>query len=290
MDKDTAIGHDGPIKIDLSQILKSRKATARIPGFVVRRLERLICQDSLNEMLQVAYPRRGAQFCRAVLDHLDIKVAVSHADRLPLPSKSVIYVCNHPLGGLDGMALIEYVSRRHGVEPLFVVNDLLMAVEPLSDVFLPINKHGSQSRGAVAGIDAAMASDRPVIIFPAGLCSRLINGRVTDLEWQKMFIIKARHSGRIIVPLYFRGHNTGRFYNLARWRKRLGIKFNMEMVLLPSEVFKARGKHFEIICGAPVDPSSLSADARGAAAEVRRIADDLVHDTQLPSLRESNSK
>lgn len=270
MDNREASTTAGPIKIDLAGVLKSRKATAGIPQFVVRRLEKLICQDRLNEMLRVAYPRRGAEFCKAVLDHLGIHINVEGAERMPdADNRRVIYVSNHPLGGLDGMALIDMVTRRHGIEPRFVVNDLLMAVEPLSEVFLPINKHGGQQRSGATAIDEAMADDRPVIIFPAGLCSRRRNGRVADLEWRKMFVMKARRYGRPIIPLYFDARNSDRFYSLARWRERLGIKLNIEMALLPGEIFKAAGSTFRVICGEPIDAAALHADARQAAADVR---------------------
>lgn len=269
MEKESIQEATGPIQIDLSAILKSRKGTRRIPAFAVSWLKRLIRQDELNAMLAAAYPRRGAAFCCAVLDHLGIAVNVRHAERLPEVNRRVVYASNHPLGGLDGMALIDWVTRRHGVEPQFIVNDLLMAVEPLSDVFLPINKHGSQSRKALEDIDAAMASDRPVVIFPAGLCSRRRGGQVADLEWQKMFVMKARKFGRDIVPIHFAGRNSSFFYRFARLRELSGIKFNVEMALLPGELVKARGSRFDIICGNPVDPHSLPAEPREAAALLR---------------------
>lgn len=266
----------GPINIDLGRILGERKGTRCVPGFVVRWLSRLIHQDELNEMLRVAYPARGAAFCRAVLDHLGVRVSVRCEERLPAPSlRRVIYVSNHPLGGLDGMALIDWATRRHGVEPRFVVNDLLMAVEPLGDVFLPVNKHGGQSRRSIAAIDSALAEDRPLIIFPAGLCSRSRGGVVADLEWKKMFVQKARQTGRLILPLHFKGSNSRRFYRLARLRERLGIRLNIEMALLPGEVFRARGKEFEIVCGNPVDAAALPGDAQDVAADLRRYVIDL---------------
>lgn len=261
----------GPIKIDLGAVLRERKATRCVPGFVVSWLKRLIRQDELNAMLQTVYPARGAEFCHAVLDHLGVSVSVSHEERLPAAEqRRVIYVSNHPLGGLDGMALIDWVTRRHGVEPRFVVNDLLMAVEPLREVFLPINKHGGQSRDAIAAIDRALADDRPVIIFPAGLCSRRRGGVVADLEWKKMFVLKARQTGRPILPLHFKGFNSSRFYRLANLRERVGIKLNVEMALLPGEIFKARGKAFEIVCGDPIDAAALAGDAQTVAARIRQ--------------------
>lgn len=270
-----ASSSEGPIRLDLKQILSTRSATRRIPAFIVRRLEKLICQDKLNEMLQVAYPRRGAEFCRAVLDHLKVKVEVEHAERLPDHSERVLYVSNHPLGGLDGMALIDWVTTRHGVEPRFVVNDLLMAVEPLSEVFLPINKHGAQSRKSVVDIDAAMEGDRPVIVFPAGLCSRRQSGKVADLKWNKMFVQQAIRWNRTVVPLRFCGENSPRFYRCASLREKVGIKFNIEMALLPSEVFRAAGKTFKVVCGDPVVPADLAGDPRARAAALRQYVIDL---------------
>lgn len=267
---------EGPIRIDVGDVLQSRlgKRSARVPRWLIHRLERLICQDKLNEMLRVAYPRRGAEFCQAVIEHLGISVNVKGASNLPVNPRA-IFVCNHPLGGLDGMALIHFIASHYGCQPRFVVNDLLMAVEPLREVFLPINKHGAQSRGSLAAIDEAMATDAPVLIFPAGLCSRRRDGRVADLEWRKMFVQKAREFGRDIVPLRFCGENSATFYRTARWRERLGIKFNIEMALLPSEIFKAEGKTFTITVGTPVACRDLSTDSRAETARIRRTVDSL---------------
>lgn len=263
------------IKIDLQQVLRDRLGgRARwIPRALVRRLERLVCQDEMNAMLDEAYPRRGSEFCQAVLDHLSIAVDITGIENMPpRDNRRVIFCSNHPLGGLDGMALIKFVAEYYGgVEPLFIINDLLMAIEPLRDVFVPVNKHGQQSRHTIAAIDEAMASDRPVLIFPAGLCSRRRNGVVRDLEWQKMFVQKARQWGRDIVPLRFVGQNSDSFYTWARRRERLGIRFNAEMVLLPGEVFKSRGKRFEIEVLPIIPAASLASDARTEAARIRQL-------------------
>lgn len=262
----------GPVKIDVGAVLKSRLGAkaSRVPGFLVRGLERLIRQDELNDLLEYGWPRRGAEFCRAVVDRLDITVRAEGVDgyKANAPGRP-LFVSNHPLGGLDGMVLIDLVATITGREPFFVVNDLLMAVEPLTDVFVPINKHGAQSKAASAALDRAMASDRPVIVFPAGMCSRRRGGKVADLEWQKMFVRKARQHGRTIVPTYFDAENSTLFYRMASLRERLGIKFNLEMVLLPGEVVKKRGANFTVTLGAPVDPMAVE-DVRGETDLVRK--------------------
>lgn len=259
-----------PIRIDVGAVLNSRLGNRKVPRWLVRPIEKLIRQDRLNDMLAYAYPRRGADFCAAVIEHLGIKIDVVGKQNFPADRRA-IFVSNHPLGGLDGMTLIDLIARQYGCEPLFIVNDLLMAVEPLTDVFLPINKHGAQSRGSIAAIDSAMASDRPVIIFPAGLCSRRQNGRIADLEWKKMFAQKAVEYHRDIVPMHFGAVNSPSFYRWANLRKRSGIKLNIEMALLPGEIFKQEGKIFTVSIAPAVSWRSLPRDFHKGALMIRQM-------------------
>lgn len=267
----------GPIKIDLQQVLKAKmgKKARWVPGWLVRRLERTIHQQELNDLLTHNYPRRGAEFCRGVLSDLDVKVDVIDMENLPDPSnRRVLIVSNHALGGLDGMALIDVFQRRYGGQVYFLVNDMLMAIEPLTDVFVPVNTVGAQSRQALMRVDQVMAGDDPVLIFPAGLVSRLgSHGVIQDLEWKKMFVNKAVKYHRDIIPVFFDGENSRFFYKFARFRRRSGIKFNIEMIYLPGEVFGSRGKTFSIRCGHTIPWQTLKDGAKAAAtaADIKNI-------------------
>lgn len=278
----TECNDDKAIKIDLKGIIRQRLggASRLIPPFMVRKLEDLICQEKLNELLERNFPLTGADFCRAVLNDLNINVRVINTQRLPeADDKRLIIVSNHPLGGLDGMVLIDTFTRRYGNGVRFIVNDLLTAVRPLAGVFLPINTHGRQNRQAITAIDHEMRGDNPIIIFPAGICSRQDKkgAEVADREWKKMFINKAIEHHRDIVPLFFDGVNSPRFYTGARRREALGLKFNFEMALLPSEVFRSEGKSFRINCGERISWECFSGgnEAADEAQAVRRIVYDL---------------
>ncbi|MDE6192864.1 MAG: 1-acyl-sn-glycerol-3-phosphate acyltransferase [Muribaculaceae bacterium] len=255
------------LQLDIEGILRKRIPSRKqkfIPGFLYGALSRLIHQDELNEMLRIGYPSQGSEFSRKVLEHLDIEVTVDGAENLPAKDRRVVFASNHPLGGLDGIALIAVLGQRYGDENIrFLVNDLLMNVEPLGTVFLPINKYGSQARAAAEAINAEYASDRQIVIFPAGLVSRLHpGGEVHDLKWQKAFVQKAIENDRDIVPVRFVALNRKRFYRLAKWRKKLGIKVNIEQATLPAELCASRGKRFRIIIGQPVSVSELRASGR----------------------------
>ena len=264
------------LRVDISATLNSRasKYAKFIPGFMVKWLEHTICQDELNGILERTSGKRGAEFCHAVLDDLDIKYNVIGADNMPL-NRRVVIVSNHPLGALDGIALIDWVSKIYGPGVKFIVNDLLMAVKPLDNVFLPINKHGKQSRKSSSNIEEVFAGNDP--IFPAGLVSRKRDEGIRDLKWQKMFINKAVQYHRDIIPVYFDGKNSPFFYNFAKLRTRVGLKFNIEMIYLPREIFRSRHARFTIVAGKPI-PYNRFKGGRNAAIEakaMKRIVYDL---------------
>lgn len=261
------------LRIDVDAVLRAKlpRHYRFLPRFAIKWLSRTICQDQLNWLLEHNKGKKDADFCEGVLNDLNVTLSVTGADKIDTSNRRVTIASNHPLGGLDGMALIAYFTRLYGGKLHFLVNDLLMAIKPLDGVFLPVNTHGGQSREAIRIADEAFAGNDPIIIFPAGLCSRRGNdGSVADLEWKKTFVNKSRQYKRDIIPVHFDGHNSDFFYKLARRREKLGLKFNIEMIYLPSEVFKNEGSHFTITIGTPIPFSSLPA-SRDSSAEAARI-------------------
>lgn len=245
------------LRVDIDAVLRARapKYYKWIPSAAVHALERYVRQDELNRLLDVTRGKTGSEFARGLLDDLKVEYAVEGRNLLPKLDVPVTYVSNHPLGALDGICLIDWIARRHGCEPAFVVNDLLSVIRPLDNIFIPINKHGRQSRGAASEVDAAFNDlKRPLIMFPAGMCSRQNShgGEIRDLKWNKMFVQKSSEAGRTVVPLRFEGENSEAFYRLARRREKLGLKFNAEMLRLPREFVDGRGKTFKIKVGKPI--------------------------------------
>ncbi len=255
------------MNINLTEIIRNRlgRKSRFIPGPLLRVLERIICQDELNAMLEYAHPARGSEFSKKILEHLNIRLQIEGLQHLP-ENEPLVFASNHPLGGLDGIALVAVLGDRYGDDRIRVlVNDLLLNVEPLRHVFLPVNKFGAQGRKAALALNDALTSGLHVLMFPAGLVSRLqknagskdSKSTIRDLQWQKTFVSKAIENHRRIIPIRFEAQNSMRFYKLARLRKRLKIKFNIEQVLLPSEVTKSHNKTFTITFLPPVDPATL---------------------------------
>lgn len=251
------------LQLDLDAILRKRlprRVSRWLPRVATAALERLICQDGLNALLRGAFPAEGSAFSASILKQLGIEVTVEGLERYRGQSR-LIFACNHPLGGLDGIAMVKILGDAFGDENIRVmVNDMLMNVEPLAGVFLPINKYGSQARQAAVAINKAYASEMNMCVFPAGLVSRLgDDGEVRDLQWQKAVAAKAIEFDRYIVPVRFEALNAMSFYRLARLRKKLGVKVNLEQALLPRQIFHARGARFRVIFGEAVSPAELAA-------------------------------
>lgn len=244
-----------PLHVDVGDLLKAKvpQHFSRIPKWLISCIKRIIHQDELNEFLHLYGHLRGADFAEALIQHLDININVRGLDNIPANDSRLIFSCNHPLGALDGIAIISLLGHKYPGNFRFIVNDMLMVIPTLAPIFLPVNKHGAQSRNAAATLSDCMTDDFAIATFPAGLCSRNTHGNVIeDLPWKKTFISCARHYNRTVVPMHFSGRNSSAFYRLAKLRKFLGIKLNIEMVLLPREIFKCKGKQFTITFGKPI--------------------------------------
>ncbi len=273
-----------PIKIDVDKVLRDRltKHYKYIPRFVVRWLERTICQDKLNAILTKMAGKNSVDAATAALDEMDITVNATGLDHLP--EGRFMFVSNHPLGGLDGLALISLLGNRYDKKIKFLVNDLLMAVEPLRGVFLPVNKYGNQARAAAVQIEEALQSDNQFITFPAGLCSRMQpDGSIADLPWQKAAVAHAINHQRDIVPIFFDAHNSRFFYRFAKWRKKLGIKFNIELIFLPKEMIKKSGSTLRVMIGEPIPWNTL--DATHPKQEAARLREIVINMAPTPANR-----
>jgi putative hemolysin len=220
-----------------------------LPKFILNYIKKIIHQDELNAIVVDNKNSFGLDFLDAVLKGFGVKIIYKGLENIPEDGRWIV-ASNHPLGGLDGMALMWVVGKRRK-DIAFPVNDLLMNIENLKGLFIPINKHGSNA-GNVRLIEETFASDKAMLYFPAGLCSRKQKGGICDLEWKKSFISKARTHKRDIIPCHINGRNSDWFYNLARFRAFLGLKANIEMLYLVDEMYRQRNKEIVITFGKPI--------------------------------------
>lgn len=243
--------------VDVEQVIKSKNPRLHrlLPRFILNYIKRTLHEDEMNYGLEKYKDVHGIDFTGASLEFLGAKVESVNPENIPTTG-GVIVAANHPLGGLDGIALIYAVSRVRR-DAKFLVNDILLFFKNFGDVFVPVNKVGRNSKGALSKIDDVYASSDAVLVFPAGLVSRKQKGGIRDLDWKKSFVTKAITYKRPIVPVFIEGKNTNWFYNLASFRKKIGIKANIEMFYLADEMFKQQGKPIRIHFGKPFSSELL---------------------------------
>ena len=247
--------------IDIDEIVRGKAgAKARfVPRFVLSWLKRIIHQDEVNEFILSEGDKQGMPWLDDCMEYLGTTLNVKGLENLPDDSDGRLFtfVSNHPLGGPDGVALGHLLGHRYDGRIKYLVNDLLMNLHGLAPFFVPINKTGKQSRNFPQLVEAVFNSPNHIIMFPAGLCSRRIGGQIHDLPWQKTFITKSVETRRDIVPIRFDGRNSDFFYRIANVGKRLGLKFNIAMLYLVDELYKNRGKTFDVTIGKPIPYSTF---------------------------------
>ena len=244
-------------EIDIGAVLQTKapRLSQRIPAFAVQWLRRTIHEAEINHILRTYWDLPPQEFIRAFFREWEVTYSAEGLERLDPKGRS-LFVANHPFGGMDGMMLADKLIERFG-DARVVVNDLLMHLEPLRPLWIPVNKYGAQNAAYARKFDEEMFGERQILTFPAGLCSRRIRGEVTDLPWKSSFLKKAYASQRQIVPLFVEGRLSNFFYRMTALRKMLGVKFNIELLWLPDEMFSQKGRHFRIVAGEPIPMAEL---------------------------------
>ena len=247
------------INIEKAIASKNPRLLKLLPGFLLRYIKRVIHEDELNDAIYRNRHRHDIDFVNAAMEEFGANTSVRGEENIPREG-GVIMAANHPLGGLDGIAFMK-VAGQYRPDIRFFVNDLLMALKNFAPIFVPVNKHGRNSSEYTQKFEEVYASDACLLIFPAGLVSRRQEHRkVMDLMWRKSFITKAIQYHKNVVPVYIDGHNSKFFYNLAYWRKKIGIKANLEMFYLVDEMYRQKGKTISFIFGEPISWETFTRD------------------------------
>ena len=242
--------------IDIDKILASKMGDKAkfVPKFLVRWLKRIIHEDEVNRFLWESRDKSGTEWLTECVRYLDMDIKIEGIENLPDKNDGKLYtfVSNHPLGGQDGVALGSIIGKHYDGNFRYLVNDLLLNLPGLAPVSIGINKTGKQSRDFPRMVEAGFQSNNHMLMFPAGLNSRKINGVIHDLPWKKTFISKSVEYQRDVVPIYFSGRNSERFYRIANWQKKLGLKINIAMLFLVDEMYRNVHKSFTVKIGKPI--------------------------------------
>ena len=243
--------------IDIDAVLQGKmgKKARWVPRPAVSWLKKTIHQDEVNDFLWESRGLTGTPWLKATMKYLDMTLEIECAENLPSKDDGRLYtfVSNHPLGGIDGVALGSIIGEHFDDNFRYLVNDLLMNLPGLAPLCIPINKTGKQSRDFPAMVEAGFRSDHHMLMFPAGICSRKgSDGQIRDIDWKKTFVSKSVETHRDVVPIHFGGRNSEKFYRIANLGDRLKLKFTIATLWLVDEMYKNVGKTFRVTIGKPI--------------------------------------
>lgn len=210
-------------------------------------LRYLLHEKEFIEFEQLYPYVKGADFAETVLEYFDFGYCVSDKDRERIPATGkVVIVSNHPIGSLDGLALIKLVSEVRS-DLKVVANDLLMAIKPLHPILMPVNNmNGNTPKKNIEAINRHLSDDGALVIFPAGEVSRMSAAGVRDGDWHRGFLNFARANKAPILPIYVDARNSAFFYALSAVYKPLSTLF------LVREMFKQANKRMNVKIGDPI--------------------------------------
>ncbi len=238
--------------INLSKTLKEQypSLAKKMPGIVIAILKKIIMQKEMNMAINKYIDYLGYPFTSKMVEELNLTLDIRGQENLPENGRC-FFVANHLYGILDGMILGHIVGTKYGTF-MGIGNDAFHLIPQLVSTVAAVNVYGKSAKAQILELDKIYKSDVPINHFPAGEVSRKYNGIIQDKEWQKSFITKAISEKRDIVPVYFHGGNSRLFYSVHSIRKFFGIKANVELMLLPRELFNKRNKKIIVSIGKPI--------------------------------------
>ena len=266
--------------IDIDKILRDKMGAKVkfVPSFAVNWLKRILHEDEVNQFLWDSRGLTGTEWLTECVRYLDMTLQIEGLENLPDKDDGKLYtfVSNHPLGGQDGVALGSIIGKHYDGRFRYLVNDLLLNLPGLKPVSIGINKTGKQGRDFPRMVEAGFKSDNHILMFPAGLNSRKINGKIHDLEWKKTFIAKSVEYQRDVVPIFFGGRNSDRFYRIARFSDKYVKKVNIAMLFLVDEMYRNVGKTFRVVIGKPIPWQTF--DKSRTSMEWAKYVEDMVYE------------
>ena len=234
-----------------AQIKKSNSSLLkRLPRFVINGLARICYQDEINRILTKYEDAVGFDFLPKILKELNIQVEIEGLENLPESGKC-FFVANHPFGIADGLILTNIIATKYG-ELKAIGNEVFVLIPQLQPFIAAVNVFGINPKEYLQCLDQLFNSEIPITHFPAGKVSRIRSLKVRDNKWHKSFVSKSVSCKRAVVPFYFYGRNSNLFYAVFLFRKTFGIKANLELALLPHELFNKRNKTIRVKIGTPI--------------------------------------
>lgn len=257
--------------LHLEQVLDAKfPAFAAQPEIIARPvlklLKRIAREDDANAFLGQCEGLEGFEFVDRMLEYFNFSYRVVGREIENIPAEGpVVIVANHPLGLLDGVALLKLVGEvRRDVR--IVANDVLMEFNAMRSLMLPVrNMGGGDNRANVGAIEAALDRGEAVIVFPSGEVSRAGLTGIRDPRWRGGFLRFAEYARAPVLPVRLRGRNSALFYGVSTIFRPLST------LMLLREPHIQRNGTLEVRIGEPIPWKALAALDVPREEKIRRV-------------------
>jgi len=238
--------------INIAHIIKNSdsKFLKSLPDFTIKIIAKIIRQEELNKIFHKYSAFEGVDLLPKLIEEFNIKIEIEGKENLPDNGKCV-FVANHPFGLLDGLILTYIVGEKYG-NLKAIGNEAFMFIPNLRPIIANVSVFAKNRRKHIIELEKVYASDIPITHFPYGLVSRIDKFKIQDKYWKKSFVTKAISNQRDVVPIRFYGRNSKLFYAIYLFRHIFRIKTNIELIFLPRELFRKRGKTIKVKIYKPI--------------------------------------
>jgi putative hemolysin len=245
-------------KIDLGEIIKAKspetieKMHPFFKDIFIKILEKIVKLDEINKFLEINH-QSDFDFIDELFEYIDFSYSVSSKDRKKIPSQGkLICVSNHPLGALDGLALLSVIGEvRQDVK--IVANDVLMSLDDLKNLFLAYNVFSkTPQKDNIKNIVKSIEREEAIIFFPAAEVSRFSHRGIRDGKWHNGALRFAQKYNCPILPIHIKARNSITFYLMSFINK------SFSTLMLPRQIFNKKRRKISIQIGSPIPESAIS--------------------------------
>ncbi|MFT7879007.1 MAG: lysophospholipid acyltransferase family protein [Sulfurimonas sp.] len=247
-----------------------------VQNIIIKFLQNLFHERDFNHIYKQNHFLTGINYVSSMLRYLKVHYTVKPNELLNIPSEGgLIVVANHITGASDAYALVELIAnQRENRKVRLLVNSMLSGVTQASDIIIPVdNISGAITKKSLKSVYDALDNGEVVIIFPAGIVSRLSWRGIKDTPWRPSFLKIARKASVPILPVRIQGRNSTLFYLLS-----ILLPKKISGLMLPREfAIAGRQKPLHYTIGKVIPTTSFQDKDIGLESYAQMFYDHLYH-------------